>query len=137
MFSPEDKEHAEAQVPHCMQVSISLAPSLLTSLYKSGLIFFLFTLLPFEVLTQAIGNRLRDCQKMNGTPAQPYRDSSETFRSYHRRCAGCSDGFLQLFDEREILNGGVASHNTALVVPEGRQSVPYRDDPTAFDQTKI
>jgi hypothetical protein len=54
VFSPEDKEHAEAQVPHCMQVSISLAPSLLTSLYKSGSTLFFFTIFLFKVHTQAI-----------------------------------------------------------------------------------
>ena len=35
-------------MPHCIQASISLAPSLLTSLYKSGLILFFFTIFPLK-----------------------------------------------------------------------------------------
>ena len=48
MFSPADKGHADAQLPHCIQASISLAPSLLTSLYKSGLMLFFLKIFPLK-----------------------------------------------------------------------------------------
>jgi hypothetical protein len=63
VFSPEDKEHAEAQLPHCMQVSMSLAPSLWTSLYNPGSMLLFFTIFLFKVHTQAIRDRFPDFHK--------------------------------------------------------------------------